>query len=60
MYRSCSDDCCFFFNENDLGVIGIISMYYLVFWVVNGSNKYFVELLFYYLIKVGMYSVGIF
>lgn len=57
-YRSRSDDRRFFFNENDLGVTGIISTYYPVFRVVKGSNKYLVELLSHYSIKVGMHSVG--
>lgn len=57
-YRSRSDDRRFFFNENNLGITGIISTYYPVFRIVNGNNKFFIELLSHNSIKVGMLSVG--
>lgn len=57
-YRSRSDDRRFFFNENNLGITGIISTYYPVFRMLNGSNKFFIELLSVYSIKVGKHSVG--
>ena len=57
-YRSRSDDRRFFFNENTLGITGIISTYYPVFRIVNGSNKFFIELLSQYSEQVGKHSVG--
>ena len=57
-YRSRSDDRKFFFNENELGITGIISTYYPVFRVSMGSNKFLTELLSRYSLKVGMHSVG--
>ncbi len=57
-YRSRADDRRFYFNENDLGITGIISTYYPVFRVVDGSNKFFIELLAHYQAAVGKYSVG--
>lgn len=57
-YRSRSDDRQFYFNENTLGITGIVSVYYPVFRVVNGSNKFFIELLSAFSITVGKYSVG--
>mgnify|MGYP005809843237 CR=1 FL=1 len=57
-YRSRSDDRRFYFNENNLGVTGIISTYYPVFRINGGSNKFFIELLSHYVELVGKYSVG--
>lgn len=57
-YRSRSDDRRFYFNENDLGITGIISIYYPVFRVINGCNKFFIELLSQYSVIVGKYSIG--
>ena len=57
-YRSRSDDRRFYFNENTLGITGIISIYYPVFRVIGGSNKFFTELLCFYSTKIGKHSVG--
>ena len=57
-YRSRSDDRRFFFNENNLGITGIVSVYYPVFRILNGSNKFFIELLSAFSRVVGKYSVG--
>lgn len=57
-YRSRSDDRRFYFNENNLGITGIISTYYPVFRVLEGYNKFFVELLSRYSTTVGKHSVG--
>lgn len=57
-YRSRSDDRTFYFNENDLGITGIVSVYYPVFRIVDGANKFFIELLSSFSRLVGKYSVG--
>lgn len=57
-YRSRSDDRRFYFNENKLGITGIISTYYPVFRILGGSNKFFVELLSQHAELVGRRSVG--
>lgn len=57
-YRSRSDDRRFYFNENNLGITGIISTYYPVFRVLKGSNKFFIELLSRNSQYVGKRSVG--
>lgn len=57
-YRSRSDDRRFFFNENELGVTGIISTYYPVFSLNGVNKKFFIYLLNRYQLKVGKYSVG--
>lgn len=57
-YRSRSDDRRFYFNENNLGITGIISTYYPVFRINGGSNKFFIELLFHHAELVGKHSVG--
>ncbi|MCO5112070.1 MAG: restriction endonuclease subunit S [Burkholderiaceae bacterium] len=57
-YRSRSDDRHFYFNENNLGITGIVSIYYPVFRVINGSNRFFTELLSAFSRVVGKYSVG--
>lgn len=57
-YRSRSDDRRFYFNENNLGITGIISTYYPVFRIRGGSNKFFIELLSHHAELVGKRSVG--
>lgn len=57
-YRSRSDDRKFFFNENKLGITGIISIYYPVFRIVNGDNNFFAELLARHSNHIGKFSVG--
>ncbi|SHG87423.1 restriction endonuclease subunit S [Enterobacter asburiae] len=57
-YRSRSDDRRFYFNENNLGITGIISTYYPVFRINEGVNKFFIELLAQYAEFVGKHSVG--
>ncbi len=57
-YRSRSDDRKFFFNENKLGITGIISVYYPVFRIVDGNNNFFSELLAKHSNHIGKYSVG--
>lgn len=57
-YRSRSDDRRFYFNENTLGTTGIISVYYPVFKIKNGSNKFFIELFRAKTHHIGRYSVG--
>lgn len=57
-YRSRSDDRRFFFNQNNLGVTGIISIYYPVFKIVGGDSKFFIELLAKNIEYIGKYSVG--
>ena len=57
-YRSRSDNRKFYFNENNLGITGIVSIYYPVFGVIEGSNKFITELLNHKWIEVGKYSVG--
>lgn len=57
-YRSRSDDRKFYFNENDLKITGIVSIYYPVFRILNGSNKFFIELLSAFSRVVGKFSVG--
>ena len=57
-YRSRSDNRKFFFNENNLELTGIISIYYPVFKILNGNNKFFKELLNQHAQIIGKYSVG--
>jgi type I restriction enzyme S subunit len=57
-YRSRSDDRRFFFNENNLGITGIISTYYPVFRMINGSNKFLIELLIFNADFIGKNAVG--
>ena len=57
-YRSRSDDRKFYFNENNLGITGIISTYYPVFHIINGYGKFFIELFSYYAEIIGKYSDG--
>ena len=57
-YRSRSDDRKFTFNINCLGTTGIISIYYPVFTIKQGSNKFFVEYFNYRQHYLGRYSVG--
>lgn len=57
-YRSRSDDNRFFFNENNLGENGIISIYYPVFTIKGGINRFFIELFARYSALIGKHSVG--
>ncbi|ATX80654.1 type I restriction enzyme, S subunit [Mariprofundus aestuarium] len=57
-YRSRSDDRRFYFNENMLGITGIISTYYPVFRFDGGANKFFVELFRKKRHYIGKFSVG--
>jgi type I restriction enzyme S subunit len=57
-YRSRSDDGIFTFNINEFDFTGIISIYYPVFKVKEGSNRYIGSLLNFFNHKVGRYSVG--
>lgn len=57
-YRSRSDNRTFYFNENNLGLTGIVSVYYPVFRILYGSNKFFIELFSALSKLIGMYSVG--
>jgi len=57
-YRSRSDDRRFYFNENNLGLTGVISTYYPVFRILGGDNKFFIELLTRFSEIVGKFSVG--
>lgn len=57
-YRSRSDDRRFFFNINELGITGIISTYYPVFKVVDGSPRFFSNILLRYSHFIGKHSVG--
>jgi type I restriction enzyme S subunit len=57
-YRSRSDDSRFYFNENNLGITGAISIYYPVFRIKDGVNKFFIELFSRYAEFIGQYSVG--
>jgi type I restriction enzyme S subunit len=56
-YRSRSDDRRFYFNENDLGLTGIISVYYPVFRIIGGENRFFRHLLLRYVDYI-KFSVG--
>ena len=59
-YRSRSDSNAFYFNQNDLGKIGLVSKYYPVFKAKDGIelNKFFVFLLNYYSEIISQESVG--
>lgn len=57
-YRSRSDNRKFYFNENKLGVTGLVSTYYPVFKIVNGFNHFFIELFSRYQDEIGKYSIG--
>ena len=57
-YRSRSDDRRFYFNENTLGITGVISIYYPVFRIKNGVNKFFIELFSHYQELIGRRSIG--
>jgi len=57
-YRSRSDDELFFFNVNRLGITGIISVYYPVFTIKNGSNEFFSYLFTRFSEYIGKNSVG--
>lgn len=57
-YRSRSDDRRFYFNENDLGVVGIVSIYYPVFKFKDGDNVFFKYLFSIKTHLLGKFSVG--
>lgn len=57
-YRSRSDNKKFTFNVNDFDFTGIISTYYPVFELINGSNKFLTEFLNYNWEYIGKYGVG--
>jgi type I restriction enzyme S subunit len=57
-YRSRSDDRRFFFNINDTGSAGIVSIYYPVFTILDGDDHFFVNLLHSKSRHIGRYSVG--
>lgn len=57
-YRSRTDDGRFYFNHNDLGITGIVSVYYPVFHSTNGSNAFFATLLNRFSAEIGTHSVG--
>jgi type I restriction enzyme, S subunit len=57
-YRSRSDDCLFFFNHNNLGITGIISIYYPVFRIAEGDNRFFIYLFSWFSEPIGKNSVG--
>lgn len=57
-YRSRSDDRHFYFNENNMGITGIVSIYYPVFRILSGSNKFFIELFSAFSRAIGKFSVG--
>ena len=56
-YRSRSDDRTFYFNENRLGIKGVVSKYYPVF-KIEGDNKFFLELLRKNSCYIGKHAVG--
>lgn len=57
-YRSRSDDGLFTFNKNELGMTGLISGYYPVFTIVNGSIDFVLEYINYFRQKLTKYSTG--
>ncbi|WP_214644963.1 restriction endonuclease subunit S [Tritonibacter litoralis] len=57
-YRSRSDDDFYFFNENTLGITGIVSQYYPVFKISGGNTKFFLFLLERYARYIGVHGVG--
>jgi len=57
-YRSRSDDRRFYFNENTLGITGIVSVYYPVFRIAEGDNRFFRELFERHKDYLGKFSVG--
>lgn len=57
-YRSRTDDGRFYFNHNDLGITGIISIYYPVFHSIDGSNVFLANLLNRFSAEIGTHSVG--
>jgi len=57
-YRSRSDDGLFTFNKNELGMTGLISGYYPVFTIVNGSIDYILTYINYFKQKLTKYSIG--
>lgn len=57
-YRSRSDDGLFTFNQNNLGFTGLISGYYPVFQIENGSAEFILYYLNYFKTKLTKFSVG--
>ncbi|MDG2433799.1 restriction endonuclease subunit S [Flavobacterium sp.] len=57
-YRSRSDNRKFSFNENKLGITGLISTYYPVFRMKNSANNFFIELTNHFQNHIGKFSVG--
>ena len=57
-YRSRSDDGLFFFNMNNLGITGIISIYYPVFTMDNGDTRFLAEYLNFHKQEYIKYAVG--
>ena len=57
-YRSRSDNKRFTFNVNDFEFKGLISTYYPVFKLIEGSNKFLIEYLNYKWEYIGIYGVG--
>lgn len=57
-YRSRSDDGRFYFNHNHLGITGIVSIYYPIFYSTNGSNAFLAHLLNRFSGEIGKHSVG--
>jgi type I restriction enzyme S subunit len=57
-YRSRSDNKRFTFNVNDFDFKGLISTYYPVFKLIEGSNKFLIEYLNYNWKYIGIYGVG--
>ena len=57
-YRSRSDNSKFTFNLNLLGITGVISVYYPVFSIHNGDNRFWVEYLNFHWKDISIYSVG--
>lgn len=57
-YRSRSDNGIFTFNLNNIGIKGIVSKYYPVFKIKDGSNYFFVEYLNSNFKIISQYSIG--
>lgn len=57
-FRSRSDDGVFFFNENKLGITGIVSIYYPVFRLVGMNHSFFLALAQVNRERIGSYSIG--
>ncbi len=57
-YRSRSDNGRFTFNVNDLGIDGVISVYYPVFDCINGDNYFLATYLNHNWKEISIFSVG--